>query len=92
MQATHPAACRVAATLGALAVPGPALTGAPARYDELRRPRAQLIARRSRQVGHLGQLQGRSSTTARDVLMRAAPTRLADRQLDVTVGGRPPRA
>lgn len=78
------------ATLGALlhpdVDPGPAL----ARYDHLRRPRAQLIGRRSRQIGAVGQLSGRTSTAAREILMRLTPSRVADRQLASTLEWRPP--
>lgn len=48
-----------AATLGALLPPGTDLHAALARYDALRRPRTQAVARRSRAIGRLGQLRGR---------------------------------
>lgn len=73
------------ATLGALlhrdADPIPALI----RYDALRRPRAQLISRRSRRIGTLGQLSGRTSTAARDLMMRLTPSRVSDRQIASTI-------
>lgn len=78
------------ATLGALlrpnSDPGPAL----ARYDNLRRPRAQSISRRSRHIGTAGQLSGRTSTTARGILMRLTPSRATDHQLASTFTWRPP--
>lgn len=81
-----------AATLGALlrpgADPGPALS----RYDALRRPRAQRISRRSRQLGDLGQLSVRASTTARDLLLRVTPNSAADRQLASTLDWQLPDA
>lgn len=48
-----------AATLGALLRPDSDVGPALARYDSLRRPRAQLISRRSHQIGTVGQLSGR---------------------------------
>ena len=78
------------ATLGALlrpeVAPGPALV----RYDALRRPRAQSISRRSRQVGTVGQLSGRTSTTARDIMLRLTPSTAAEAQLTSILGWRPP--
>lgn len=78
------------ATLGALMRPATDLGPALARYDSLRRPRAQRISRRSRQVGTLGQLSGRTSTAARDLLMRLTPSSATDRQLTSTLNWRPP--
>jgi 2-polyprenyl-6-methoxyphenol hydroxylase-like FAD-dependent oxidoreductase len=77
-------------TLGALLPsnldPGPAL----ARYDSLRRPRAQLISQRSRHIGTVGQLSGLASTTARDILLRLTPSRATNRQLASILRWRPP--
>lgn len=42
-------------TLGALLSPNMGLAPAVARYDSLRRPRAQSISRRSRHIGTVGQ-------------------------------------
>lgn len=69
------------ATLGALLRPGVDLGPALSRYDTIRRPRAQLIGRRSRQVGNIGQLSGRTSTTARELLLRITPSNATDHQL-----------
>lgn len=79
-----------AVTLGALTRGGTPLGQALTTYDALRRPRAQLIARRSRQIGRLGQLSGHAAATARDVLLRAAPPQLADRELHATLSWQPP--
>lgn len=79
-----------AATLGALLHPAVDPSPALARYDDLRRPRAQFISRRSRQIGAVGQLSGRTSTTAREILMRLTPGRATDRQLASTLTWRPP--
>lgn len=79
-----------AVTLGVLARPEADLDQALAAYDALRRPRAQRIARRSRQIGRIGQMSGRGSTAIRDLLARATPTWLTDRELDSTLCWQPP--
>lgn len=81
-----------AVTLGSLARPDGDLERALATYDGLRRPRGRLVARRSRQVGRLGQLQGGVTTGARDLLVRLLPDLLSDRTLDATVHWHPPGA
>lgn len=81
-----------AATLGVLAGRGSDLAAALASYDALRRPRAQLIARRSRQLGRVGQLDGWAATLIRDLLVRATPSRVTDRQLHATLAWQPPPA
>ena len=78
-----------AATLGALLRQRSDVDEALRRYDVLRRPRAQGISRRSRQVGRIGQLSGRATTAARDVLMELTPAALADRQYDSTLSWTP---
>lgn len=78
------------ATLGALVRTDVDLGAALARYDALRRPRAQLISRRSRQIGTLGQLDGRAITTVRDLVMRLAPNSATDHQLTSTLGWKTP--
>jgi 2-polyprenyl-6-methoxyphenol hydroxylase-like FAD-dependent oxidoreductase len=77
-----------AATLGALARPGAGLGEGLARYDACRRPRVRLVAKRSRQLGRVGQLEGRGVTLVRDLLVRATPDRLTARQLDGILGWR----
>jgi 2-polyprenyl-6-methoxyphenol hydroxylase-like FAD-dependent oxidoreductase len=79
-----------AVTLGALAHPSADLAAALARYDAVRRPRAQRIARISREIGLLGQLEGRQTVAARNLAMWAAPNALAERQLDPTLNWQPP--
>ena len=76
-----------AATLGVLAGPDADLDTALARYDALRRSRTRSISTRSRQLGRLGQLH---LTAARDLLMRATPTGVVDRQLESTLNWRGP--
>ena len=51
-----------------------------------------MIARRSRQLRRLAQLEGRALATARDLLVRATPAALSERQLDDTLDWRPPVA
>jgi len=79
-----------AATLGALLRTEADVDPALARYDALRRPRAQLLTRRSRQVGAVAQLSGRPATTARELVMRATPGSVAERQLASTLDWSPP--
>lgn len=79
-----------AATLGALLGPGVDLQAALGHYDALRRRRARLIARRSRHLGGIGQLRGRISTTARNLLIGATPAIVTDRGLDATLAWQPP--
>ena len=83
-----------AATLGSLLSArdgaGADLDDALTRYDAARRPRARSVSDRSRQLGRLGQLHGRSTTTARDLLVRAVPASLADRQLAEALAWRAP--
>ena len=85
-----------AATLGRLVSAGrhmgTVLDADLARYDALRRPRARVTSTRSRQLGRLGQLHGRGTTTARDLLVRAIPAGVADRRLDSTLRWRAPSA
>ena len=78
------------ATLGVLVRSGADLDVALDRYDACRRPRARLVAKRSRQLGRLGQLEGRGLTLARDLLVRAIPDRLTERQLDRILGWQVP--
>ena len=79
-----------AATLGALLRTEADVDPALARYDALRRPRAQLLARRSHQVGAVAQLSGRAATTARELAMRATPSSVVGRQLASTLDWQPP--
>jgi 2-polyprenyl-6-methoxyphenol hydroxylase-like FAD-dependent oxidoreductase len=79
-----------AATLGALVRPGADLDAALLRYDACRRPRVRLVARRSRQLGRVGQLDGRLTAPARDLLVRATPDGLTARQLDGILGWQSP--
>lgn len=60
-----------AATLAVLADGD--LRAALARYDALRRPRTQSMARRARSVGRVAQLRWGPAAAARDLLLRAVP-------------------
>jgi 2-polyprenyl-6-methoxyphenol hydroxylase-like FAD-dependent oxidoreductase len=79
-----------AATLGALLQHQSDVDSALRGYDVLRRPRAQGISRRSRQVGRIGQLSGRATTTARNLLVWVTPAALAERQYDGTLSWKEP--
>jgi 2-polyprenyl-6-methoxyphenol hydroxylase-like FAD-dependent oxidoreductase len=79
-----------AVTLGALLRPGDEPEPTLVRYDALRRPRAQLLTSRSRQVGVVAQLEGRAVAAARDLLLRLTPSAAADRQLAATLRWTPP--
>ena len=74
-----------AATLGALLRPGTDPGLALARYDALRRPRAEQLLTRSRQVGRVAQVSGRAACAARDRLVSSTPSRVGDRQLASTL-------
>ncbi|MBV9192601.1 MAG: FAD-dependent monooxygenase [Solirubrobacterales bacterium] len=74
-----------AATLQMLIESHADLATASARYDASRRPRASLIASRSRQLGRLGQLSGARATALRNRIMYATPARITNRQLDRTL-------
>lgn len=78
------------ATLGALLRPGLDPGSALTRYDSLRRPRTQSISRKSGHIGTVGQLSGRSITTARDIVLRLTPDRATEHQLTSTLSWRPP--
>lgn len=51
------------------------LAAALARYDELRRPRSQAIARRSRRIGRIAQWSSGPAVAARGLTMRMTPGR-----------------
>ena len=64
------------------ASPDPAaLAEALSRYDALRRPRSQAIARASRLVGAMGHVRGRFVSRARDLMLRLTPERALVRQI-----------
>ena len=61
-----------------------------ASYDAERRPRAQTIVRRSRQVGGLAHLRFPPAAALRNLLVAATPPRVARKQLQAIAGWRPP--
>ncbi len=65
-----------AATLAVLASGEPDLAVALRRYDELRRPRTQQLARRSRTGGTVSHLRAAPARVARNALLRALPRSL----------------
>jgi 2-polyprenyl-6-methoxyphenol hydroxylase-like FAD-dependent oxidoreductase len=79
-----------AVVLGAVLPVGADIDAALVHYDALRRPRAQLISRRSRALGRVGQLHGRLTTAARNRLLAAAPSTVADHGLDQILTWQPP--
>ena len=80
-----------AATLSALLPPGSDVEAGLGAYDRLRRPRARRIAGRSALLGRIGQLEGRLTSAARDLVVRRTPDALTERQLDDVLRWRPPR-
>ena len=60
-------------------------------YDELRRRRTQPIARRARMVGAVAQARHPARVAVRNLLVRALPDALADRQLAAMQAWRPPQ-
>jgi 2-polyprenyl-6-methoxyphenol hydroxylase-like FAD-dependent oxidoreductase len=79
-----------AATLVRLLAATDDVDAALARYDTLRRARTQPIARRSRAVGRIAQLQGGLRTRLRDLAIGLTPTGLLRRQLTALQDWRPP--
>ena len=51
------------------------------RYDTLRRPRSQLVAKRSRAVGRLAHVRGRAASGLRDFVVSRTPQRALRRRL-----------
>jgi 2-polyprenyl-6-methoxyphenol hydroxylase-like FAD-dependent oxidoreductase len=87
-----------AATLVALlapiaAQPSPSaaeLTQALMRYDKLRRPRTQAIARQARQLGAFAQAEGMLGVLARNLLMRLVPPQIMGMRLLALQRWQPP--
>lgn len=78
-----------AATLSVLARSAD-LDAALRRYDELRRPRTQTLAKRARLGGDLVTLSSRPARAARDLLIRLMPTSVFVRSLTSTFDWHPP--
>lgn len=68
------------------------LPAALARYDAVRRPRTQALARRSRVMGRIGQLERAVPAALRDAALSAVPSALLGRATKATGGWAPPRA
>jgi 2-polyprenyl-6-methoxyphenol hydroxylase-like FAD-dependent oxidoreductase len=78
-----------AATLCVAVETQPDLRTALRRYDELRRPRTQAMARKSRQSGFFGHLSSAPARVARNALLRAMPTSMFVRSLAQPFSWRP---
>jgi len=78
-----------AATLSLAVETQPDLTTALRRYDELRRPRTQAMARKSRMSGAVGHLSWAPARVARNALLRALPTSMFVRSLAQPFSWRP---
>jgi len=78
--------------LAALDAPGSALDGALERYDALRRPRTQSIAKRARMLGAVAHTRGRFGVALRDAVLRATPASATAKQLASIQAWRPPAA
>ena len=59
-------------------------------YDKARRPRTQALARRSRRLGTLAHVRGRSRTAVRDLLLQTTPPSALRSQLKRTQDWHPP--
>lgn len=70
-----------AATLAAMLDRAPTVAAALARYDALRRPRAQSIVDLSRRTGRAGQWSWRPAVAARDAVMTLVPPAVTIRSL-----------
>jgi 2-polyprenyl-6-methoxyphenol hydroxylase-like FAD-dependent oxidoreductase len=78
-----------AATLCVAVETQPDLTTALRRYDELRRPRTQAMARKSRMSGIVGHLSWAPARVARNALLRAMPTSMFVKSLAQPFSWRP---
>jgi len=76
----------------ALHAPGSALDEALARYDALRRPRTQSIAKRARMLGAIAHTRSRVGVAVRDAVLRATPASATATQLASIQAWRPPAA
>jgi 2-polyprenyl-6-methoxyphenol hydroxylase-like FAD-dependent oxidoreductase len=78
-----------AATLCVAVETQPDLATALRRYDELRRPRTQAMARKSRTSGAVGHLSWAPARVARNALLRAVPTSMFVRSMARPFSWRP---
>jgi 2-polyprenyl-6-methoxyphenol hydroxylase-like FAD-dependent oxidoreductase len=81
-----------AATLSLAVETQPDLATALRRYDELRRPRTQAMARKSRMSGAVGHLSWAPARVARNALLRALPTSMFVKSLTRPFNWRPEEA
>ena len=89
-----------AATLAVLLSPIAAVTNPGVRtidsilssYDKARRPRTQTLARRSRRLGTVAHVRGRSRTAIRDLILQTTPPSALRAQLKRTQNWYPPAA
>ena len=79
-----------AITLAALAAQARDLDVAISRYDEMRRKRTALLARRSRQIGRIAQVHNPAIVTLRNALMRLIPPGATERAAAHLQAWRPP--
>ncbi|HEX5532693.1 MAG TPA: FAD-dependent oxidoreductase [Actinomycetales bacterium] len=66
------------------------LTGLLSRYDRARRPRTQLIARRARGVGRMGQMAHPVGATVRDAVLPLVPSKIWRSALEQVQSWAPP--
>ncbi|GAA1575762.1 hypothetical protein GCM10009678_68120 [Actinomadura kijaniata] len=79
-----------AVTLAALLDRHPAVERALAAYDRERRPRTQMIARRSRWIGEATRWSSPLAVAARNTLIRLTPASAMPRALAPVLDWRPP--
>ncbi|MGW3462112.1 FAD-dependent monooxygenase [Streptomyces olivaceoviridis] len=79
-----------AVTLAALLDAHPRVESALAAYDRHRRPRTQLIARRSHRIGSVAQWHSAPATALRSLMFRTTPASVLLNALTPIVGWQPP--
>ncbi|MGW5372593.1 monooxygenase, partial [Streptomyces sp. NPDC004011] len=79
-----------AVTLAALLSAHPDVGSALAAYDECRRPRTQMIARRSERIGTVAQWHSAPATVLRDLVLRMTPASALVDALTPILDWRPP--
>ncbi|WP_406346180.1 FAD-dependent monooxygenase [Streptomyces sp. NBC_00648] len=79
-----------AATLAVLLDTYPDVESALAAYDRHRRPRTQLVARRSHRIGVAAQWHSAPATALRDLMLRLAPSSTLLNSLTPILGWQPP--
>lgn len=79
-----------AATLTALVTTAPDLDAALRRYDTLRRPRTQRLARLAAMTGEIVQLRSRPARAVRNALLRLMPSSMVVGRMTATYAWSPP--